>query len=97
MRSSISALCSALNNSAHSAAQPSWLARNPNSAARLHAQTVTEVNPGPVFNLTVEGTPEYYANGILTHNCDAVFWTWNDLRGMPKAKRWGTSVSVRVA
>lgn len=24
----------------------------------------------PVFNLTVEGCPEYFANGILVHNCD---------------------------
>lgn len=26
----------------------------------------------PVYNLTVEGAPEYYANGILVHNCDAL-------------------------
>jgi hypothetical protein len=25
----------------------------------------------PVFNLTVDGEPEYFANGILVHNCDA--------------------------
>jgi phage terminase large subunit-like protein len=25
---------------------------------------------GVVYNLTVEDTPEYYANGILVHNCD---------------------------
>jgi len=25
----------------------------------------------PVFNLSVDGIPEYYANGILVHNCDA--------------------------
>ena len=30
-------------------------------------------SPAPVFNLTVEGMPEYYANGVLVHNCaDAV-------------------------
>jgi len=23
----------------------------------------------PVYNLTVEGQPEYFANGILVHNC----------------------------
>ena len=23
-----------------------------------------------VYNLTVEGQPEYYANGLLVHNCD---------------------------
>lgn len=25
-----------------------------------------------VYNLTVEGNNVYYANGILTHNCDAL-------------------------
>jgi hypothetical protein len=36
-------------------------------------QTVI-AQPGlhPVYNLTVEGCPEYYANGILAHNCDAM-------------------------
>ena len=23
----------------------------------------------PVFNLEIEGTPEFYANGLLVHNC----------------------------
>ena len=23
----------------------------------------------PVYNLTVEGQPEFYANGVLVHNC----------------------------
>ena len=27
-----------------------------------------------VFNLTVEDTHCYYANGILVHNCDALSW-----------------------
>lgn len=26
----------------------------------------------PVYNLTVDGDHEYYANGLLTHNCDAL-------------------------
>jgi hypothetical protein len=26
----------------------------------------------PVYNLTVAGDHEYFANGILTHNCDAL-------------------------
>jgi phage terminase large subunit-like protein len=32
--------------------------------------TVSEAGRCAVFNLTVEGEPEYFANGILTHNCD---------------------------
>lgn len=27
----------------------------------------------PVFNLTVDGEPEFFANGILVHNCDVCF------------------------
>jgi len=30
------------------------------------------LNAVPVFNLTVAGTHEYYANGILVHNCDSM-------------------------
>ena len=32
----------------------------------------------PVYNLQVEGNHEYFANGILVHNCDALVWllTW---------------------
>ena len=26
----------------------------------------------PVYNLTVEGEHEFYANGVLVHNCDAL-------------------------
>jgi phage terminase large subunit len=26
----------------------------------------------PVYNLTVAGSPEFYANGVLVHNCDAL-------------------------
>jgi len=26
----------------------------------------------PVYNLKVEDEPEYFANGILVHNCDAM-------------------------
>lgn len=38
--------------------------------APVHVVRVSE-NQGkrPVYNLTVAGTPEYFANGILVHNC----------------------------
>ncbi len=32
-------------------------------------------NREKVYNLTVEGCPEYLANGILTHNCDTLFYS----------------------
>lgn len=40
--------------------------------------------PKPVYNLYVEGQHEYFANGILTHNCDELcswkdFSTWDML------------------
>ena len=28
--------------------------------------------PQPVYNLAVEGENEFFANGVLTHNCDAL-------------------------
>ena len=37
------------------------------------ASTWEHVGVRRVFNLTVEGLPEYFANGILVHNCDT-FW-----------------------
>ena len=36
----------------------------------------------PVFNLTVEGEHCYYANGILTHNCDTVSMALRHLRDL---------------
>lgn len=29
-----------------------------------------------VYNLTVDNTPEYFANGILVHNCDVILYAW---------------------
>ena len=31
--------------------------------------SVVNVEPQPVYDLTVEGVPEFYANGLLVHNC----------------------------
>lgn len=33
----------------------------------------------PTFNLAVEGENEYYANGVLVHNCDALVWACTEL------------------
>lgn len=33
---------------------------------------IAEERRQPVYNLKVEGEAEYYANGILVHNCDAL-------------------------
>ena len=34
----------------------------------------------PVYNLTVEGEHCYFANGVLTHNCDTVSMAMRHLR-----------------
>ena len=41
-----------------------------------------------VFNLTVDGTPEYFANGILVHNC-AVYGVRNLYRRNPVPANYG--------
>lgn len=37
--------------------------------ARKHVVSVTPAGPAQVFNLTVDGAEEYFANGVLVHNC----------------------------
>ena len=40
----------------------------------------------PVFNLTVEGEPEYYAAGVLVHNCtDATRYALHTALGRSRA------------
>lgn len=34
-----------------------------------------EEQRSPVYNLTVEGSKEYFANGVLVHNCDNIRYT----------------------
>jgi PBSX family phage terminase large subunit len=36
----------------------------------------------PVFNLKVESNPEYFANGVLVHNCDALRYVCAELDGL---------------
>ena len=41
----------------------------PSAAAPVFVLRVRKLGRrGPVYNLTVEGTPEFFANGVLTHN-----------------------------
>ncbi len=42
----------------------------------------------PVYNLAVDGEPEFYANGVLVHNCDA-------LRYAVMYKDFGTRLKFR--
>ena len=53
--------------------------------AVIHVVTVRErARPEPVYNLTVGEAHEYFANGVLVHNCDALasLWAAFDSRGL---------------
>jgi hypothetical protein len=43
------------------------------SAVSLCVTTVRRCGTGPVYDLTIRGTPEFFANGILVHNCGRFF------------------------
>lgn len=61
------------------------------NAGRVRFVTRLTLPPVPVYNLTVEGEPEFYANGFLVHNCqwapgdpspdrlDAMVWAYTEL------------------
>ena len=54
--------------------------------AGLSVRTVaTTCGDAPVYNLQVAGTPEYFANGILVHNCRMGLLSWKAVEAqMPK-------------
>ena len=41
----------------------------------------------PVYNLTVAGESVFYANGVLTHNCDALAYIGLGLQSQFPVKR----------
>lgn len=47
-----------------------------------------------VYNLSVEGQPEFFANGILVHNCDAFADALNDLALTPIQTTTITSLRI---
>ena len=47
---------------------------NSGGAITLSTTQKRELGLRPVYNLTVEGAHTYYANGVLTHNCDSLAW-----------------------
>jgi hypothetical protein len=60
------------------------------SAARSSAVVVeapVSVGSAPVFNLTVDDAHEYFAGGVLVHNCDlvgyGVYWRWPATKPKP--------------
>lgn len=47
------------------------------------ARGVTRKGRGPVFNLSIEGEQEYFANGILVHNCRYAMLSMLKEKGKP--------------
>lgn len=61
-------ICRSVN--ARNAGSPSKLASTAiSNAAPVHVVHITSGEVVPVYNLTVENQPEYFANGVLVHNC----------------------------
>jgi len=56
---------------AKSSSRPNPTKQNNAALCRVHTLT-SKAEPQPVYNLTVEDSPEYYANGVLVHNCDGL-------------------------
>lgn len=50
-----------------------------NSALGL-ATRETLIKKEAVYNLSVENCNEYFANGVLVHNCDAVLYGWRECK-----------------
>lgn len=44
---------------------------------------VSDHGRADVYNLTVAGAPEYFANGVLVHNCDAARYMVVHVDGLP--------------
>lgn len=46
--------------------------------------SVCDVGRADVYNLTVEGEPEFFANGVLVHNCDALRYLLINMGSEPR-------------
>jgi hypothetical protein len=53
------------------------------SIVPVHVISVRDLGrKAAVYNLTVSGVPEYFANGILVHNCDALRYMVAEIDGL---------------
>ncbi len=60
---------------------------------------VLRLSPGrreEVFNLKIEGEHEYFASGVLMHNCDALSGAWNSVGPEPTYTRLRTKAPRRL-
>ena len=62
------------------------------SIAPAFVLAVTRVGVAPVFNLSVDGCPEYYANGVLVHNCDPARYLCRHLASKPSLSQWADAL-----
>lgn len=61
---------------------------------------LSDAGKARVYNLEVDGEHEYFANGVLVHNCDAMVWAVTSLAvGMsgPGQKEWLEALKKRQA
>lgn len=73
--------CGRIRSRAFSVAPPFARITRSKSVARARVATVCErTERVPVYNLSVEGGSEYFANGILVHNCDALASAFESLK-----------------
>lgn len=55
--------------------------------ARVSVVGLCDAGRADVYNLAVDGENEYFANGVLVHNCDAMVWGFTEL--FPRLTRRG--------
>lgn len=65
-------------SSANNAERPSCPEAKKRSFAAVR---VSPAGTAPVYELSVSDAHEYFANGILVHNCDALLYGWREARG----------------
>ena len=65
--------------------------QNPNNVVPVSVLQIHESGNNPVYNLLVYGSNEYFANGILVHNCDALVWTITELEGKTPLQNFSLS------
>lgn len=57
-----------------------------------HISAVRPAGSAPVYNLTVDGPHEYFAEGVLVSNCDAMdYLLWQEFPALTVKPVWGSS------
>lgn len=65
---------------APAAQNPSALTSTQNNKPAVFLVRRSSKMPKDVYNLTIDGPREYFANNILVHNCDAVLYAWRECK-----------------